>query len=80
MSTDPLYFNAIAPNATGPLVYSGYVAGGGIETFILPNFSIRAEALYTHSNHKVVLNGAVPNEISLQPSMVSAQLGAALHF
>ena len=80
MSPDPLYFNAIAPNTIGATIFPGYVAGGGIETYILPHVSVRAEALYTHSNHRVVLNGAVPNEISLQPSVVSAQLGAALHF
>jgi outer membrane immunogenic protein len=80
MTPDPVYFNAIAPNTAVPTIFPGYVAGGGIETYLLPYFSVRAEALYTHSNHKVVLNGVVPNEISLQPSVVSAQLGAALHF
>ena len=80
MTPDLQYFNAIAPNTAGPTIFPGYVAGGGIETFLLPYFSVRAEALYTHSNHRLVLNGAVPNEISLQPSVISAQLGAALHF
>ena len=80
MSTDPLFFNAIAPNTTGQSIFAGYVAGGGIETFLLPYLSVRAEALYTHSDRRLILNGAVPNEISLQPSVVSAQLGTALHF
>jgi outer membrane immunogenic protein len=80
MSPELVYFNAIAPNTTTSTVYPGYVAGGGIETFLLPNFSVRAEALYAHTDHKIVFNGVVPNEISLQPSVVSAQVGAALHF
>jgi Outer membrane protein beta-barrel domain len=80
MNTNPAFFNAIAPNTNGRTIFSGYVAGGGIETFLLPYLSVRAEALYMHSDTKITLNGAVPNEITLQPSNVSAQLGAALHF
>lgn len=73
------YWNAIAPNVTGSTTFAGYTAGGGVETFVLPHLSFRVEAMYTHSNRTLVLNGAQPNEYSLQPSIFSVMLGAAWH-
>jgi hypothetical protein len=79
MTTDRAYWNSIAPNATGPLTYAGYIAGFGAETYLLPRFSVRVEALYTHTDRTVVLQGGVPNEFMLQPSIISAMFGAAFH-
>ncbi len=76
---DTNYFNAIAPNVVRTTTFAGYVAGIGAETFLLPNFSVRAEAVYTHTDTQLVFNGLVPNEFSLQPSIFSATLGAAWH-
>jgi opacity protein-like surface antigen len=73
------YFNAIAPNNTQASVFPGYQAGIGAETFILPNLSLRAEGTYTYTGHSVTLQGVVPNEFTLKPSVVSALIGLALH-
>jgi outer membrane immunogenic protein len=73
------FWNAIAPNATSTQNLSGYIAGFGVESFVLPHVSLRVEALYAHTDTKVVLNGVVPNEFTLQPSVLSATFGAALH-
>jgi outer membrane immunogenic protein len=78
-TTEQNFWNAIAPNATGNRALPGYVAGFGVETYVLPHVSVRAEALYAHTDTQVVLNGVVPNEFSLQPSVLSATFGAALH-
>jgi outer membrane immunogenic protein len=78
-TTDANYWNAIAPNVTNTQNLAGYIAGVGIETYLLPYFSVRAEALYAHTDTKIVLNGVVPNEFSLQPSVISATFGAAFH-
>jgi outer membrane immunogenic protein len=78
-TTDNNFWNAISPNVTGTQNLPGYVAGGGVETYLLPYFSVRAEALYVHTDRRIVLNGVVPNEFSLQPSVISAIFGAALH-
>jgi len=79
MTPDPAYWNSIAPNSTGGTLFRGYVAGGGVETFVLPNVSVRFETLYTHTDDKVTLNGTVPNEFTLRPSIISATLGVGLH-
>ena len=80
MSTDPNYWNAVAPNTTGATTYSGYEAGVGAESYIFPHVSLRFEGLYVHSNQKIILNGTVPNEFTLQPiSILSGTFGLALH-
>jgi outer membrane immunogenic protein len=80
MTPDTKYWNAIAPQtATLPTTFAGYVAGFGAETFLLPRFSVRFEALYTHTDRTLVLQGGVPNEFLLQPSIISAMLGVAFH-
>jgi opacity protein-like surface antigen len=73
------YFNAIAPNNTQATNFPGYQAGIGAETFILPNLSVRAEGTYTYTGHSVTLQGIVPNEFTLKPSVISALIGLALH-
>jgi outer membrane immunogenic protein len=79
MTPDARYWNAVAPNVVGGTTLAGYVAGVGVETFVLPNVSLRAEALYSQTNQTIVLNGVVPREFTLQPSIFSATIGAALH-
>jgi outer membrane immunogenic protein len=79
MTPNPAYWNAIVPNTTGGTLFAGYTAGGGIETFVLPNLSFRIEAMYTHTDNKVTLNGLVPAEFTLQPSLISAMVGLVLH-
>ncbi len=79
MTTDPNFFTAVAPNVTGARTYSGYQGGVGAETYILPRVSVRVEGLYTRTAQNVTLNGTVPREINLQPSIVSATIGVALH-
>lgn len=73
------YWNAIAPNTVGGQTFSGYQAGIGVESFITHNLSIRVEGLYTHTGQKVVLQGVVPDEFALQPSVASVLLGLAVH-
>jgi outer membrane immunogenic protein len=80
LTPDPLYFNAVAPNATSATSLAGYQAGIGVETFLTPNISVRTEGLYTYTANTIVLNGVVPNEFKLKPYMLSGTLGAALHF
>ena len=80
LTPNALYFNAIAPNVTFPQTLSGYQAGIGAETFVTPNFSLRAEGVYTYANDTIILNGTVPNEYKLKPYLFSGTLGAALHF
>jgi outer membrane immunogenic protein len=75
---DTNYWNP-AVNNVGGTGFSGYEAGIGIETYLLQNLSLRFEALYVHSGQTLVLNGVVPNEFTLQPSILSATLGVALH-
>ncbi|HUZ32706.1 MAG TPA: outer membrane beta-barrel protein [Xanthobacteraceae bacterium] len=76
---DGNFWNAVAPNSVGGTGFAGYEAGIGIETYLLQNLSLRFEALYVHSGQTLVLNGVVPNEFTLQPSILSATLGLALH-
>jgi len=80
LTPNSAYFNSIAPNATGSSSLSGYQAGLGAETFVTPNVSLRAEGLYTYVPETIVLNGVVPNEFKLKPYVLSATVGAALHF
>jgi outer membrane immunogenic protein len=79
MTPDSHYWNAVAPNAVGGTAFTGYEAGFGVETYLLPNLSLRLEGLYIHSDSTIVLNGVVPNEFTLQPSILSATAGLALH-
>lgn len=80
LTPDMNYFNAVAPNNVVARNLFGYQAGGGIETFVTSNVSVRAEGLYTYTADTILLNGAVPNQIKLKPYMVTGTLGAALHF
>jgi outer membrane immunogenic protein len=81
MSTNNGYWNNIAPNATGSKTLSGYQAGLGVETFVTPNVSVRVEGLYTRVDGNVLLNGTiVAREFSLQPAIMAATTGVALHF
>jgi len=81
MKTSFAYWNNIAPNTTGPKVLSGFQAGLGVETFVMPNVSVRLEGLYTRVHDGDVLNGTImPREFSLQPSIMAATTGVALHF
>jgi outer membrane immunogenic protein len=81
MSTNNSYWNNIAPNVTGTKTLSGFQVGLGAETFVTPNISLRVEGLYTRVNDDVVLNGTImPREFSLQPSIMAATTGVALHF
>jgi outer membrane immunogenic protein len=81
MSTNYDYWNDIAPNTTGSKTLSGFQVGVGAETFLTSNISVRLEGLYTRVSHDVVLNGTVtPGEFSLQPSILAATTGVALHF
>ena len=79
MTTDPNFFTAIAPNVTGARSYAGYEGGVGAETYVLPRVSVRVEGLYMRTANSVTLNGTVPREITLQPSVVAATIGVALH-
>jgi opacity protein-like surface antigen len=73
------YFNAIVPNTTPAATMAGYQAGIGAETYVMRNVSVRVEGLYTHTGHQIILQGLVPNEFTLRPSVVSAIIGLALH-
>lgn len=79
MTPDINYWNSIVPNAVGGTPFPGYEAGFGIESYVLPNLSVRLEAVYVHSDRRLLLNGVVPNEFTLQPSIISTTLGLALH-
>lgn len=79
LTPDHNFFNSIAPNNTEARNFPGYQAGIGAETYVTRNLSVRLEGLYTNTGKRVVLNGTVPNEFALQPSILSATLGLALH-
>jgi opacity protein-like surface antigen len=80
VTPDSLFFNAVAANVTPTRSLFGYQAGGGAETFVTSNVSVRAEGLYTYTPDTIILNGAVPNQIKLKPYVLSGTVGAALHF
>ena len=80
-ATDFAYWNNVAPNATGKRTLAGLQVGLGAETFVTSNVSVRVEALYTGVGGKIVLNGTInANEFALQPSVLAATTGVALHF
>jgi outer membrane immunogenic protein len=80
MTPNAQYFNSIAPNSTPATTFPGYQAGIGAETYVTQNISVRVEGTYTHTGRNVVLNGTVPSEFTLQPSVLSTTLGTAFHF
>jgi outer membrane immunogenic protein len=81
MATNQDYWNSIAPNVTGSETFPGFQAGVGFETFVTSNVSVRVEGLYTHVLGHVSLNGTImPNEFALQPAVMAATTGVALHF
>jgi opacity protein-like surface antigen len=84
VTPDASYWNAIAPNSlTQAVTVDGYQYGGGAETFLTPNFSVRAEGLYTGSvdtPRQLLFQGIQPTPFHLKPSLLSATLGAAVHF
>jgi len=81
MTPDAQYWNSIAPNSNATAhELGGYVVGFGVETYVMPQVSVRLEGLYAHTDQNIVLQGTVPNEFTLQPSILTATLGAAYHF
>ena len=81
MQTDHDYWNpGVFRNSTGVTNFHGYQVGVGAETYVLPNVSVRVEGLYTQSCRSLVLQGTTVNEFKLQPSLLSAIFGVALHF
>lgn len=80
MNANPDYWaGSLSPNTLTPSNFSGYQAGVGVETYLTPNLSVRFEGLYSHTDTKIIINGTVPQEFTLQPSVVSALAGFALH-
>jgi outer membrane immunogenic protein len=85
VTPDASYWNAIAPNnnSTQPVTVDGYQYGGGAETYLTPHFSVRVEGVYTASfdaPRQLTFQGIQPTPYKLKPSLLTATLGAAVHF
>jgi outer membrane immunogenic protein len=87
VSPDPSYWTALTPTAmTQPASIDGVQYGGGAETFLAPWFSVRVEGLYTRGFPRpgpagqLMFLGNQPQPIRLEPSLLTATLGAAVHF
>jgi outer membrane immunogenic protein len=84
VTPDRAYWNAIAPNsATDPVTLTGVQYGGGAETFLTSNFSVRVEGLYTALSDTpgtLTFQGVQPNPFRLKPALLSGTLGAGYHF
>jgi outer membrane immunogenic protein len=86
VTPDSNYWNAIAPQpntATQAVTLDGYQYGGGAETFVTPNLSVRVEGIYTASTitpGQLTFQGTQPTPFKLKPSLLSGTLGAAFHF
>jgi outer membrane immunogenic protein len=85
VTPDANYWNAIAPNSlTQAVTVDGYQYGGGAETYLTPNFSVRAEGIYTASFDtpgQLTFQAVQPTiPFKLKPSLLSGTLGAAVHF
>jgi outer membrane immunogenic protein len=84
VSPDPDFWNAIAPGSvTNPVTVDGYQYGGGAETYLTPNLSVRVEGIYTASSdtpQQLTFLGVQPTPFKLKPSLLTGTLGAAAHF
>jgi opacity protein-like surface antigen len=85
VSPDAAYWNAFgAKGSTDPITLTGYQYGGGAETFLTPYFSVRVEGMFTGTSETpgdLTFRGNQPLPVfNLKPSMLSATLGAAVHF
>jgi opacity protein-like surface antigen len=84
VTPDASYWNAIAPNtSTQPVTVDGYQYGGGAETYLTPNLSVRVEGIYTASFDtpgQLTFRGIQPTPFKLKPSLLTTTLGAAVHF
>jgi outer membrane immunogenic protein len=58
----------------------GYQVGGGIETLVGNNVSLRVEGLYTKATDEITFDGAQPDDFAVQPEIFSARLGASYRF
>jgi opacity protein-like surface antigen len=84
VSPDGNYWNAIAPNgSTRTVTVDGYQYGGGAESYLTSNLSVRVEGFYTASLDtpmQLTFQGNQPTPYKLKPSLLTATLGAAVHF
>ena len=84
VTPDASYWNAIAPNSsTQPVTVDGYQYGGGAETYLTSNVSVRIEGIYTASYNtpgQLTFQGIQPTPFKLKPSLLTTTLGAAVHF
>jgi outer membrane immunogenic protein len=84
VTPDGNYWNAIAPNSsTQPVTVDGYQYGGGAETYLTSNLSVRVEGIYTASFDtpgQLTFQGIQATPFKLKPSLLTATLGAAFHF
>ncbi len=79
-STNTAYWNAVAPNTPMNKFTSGYQLGFGLETFITSNVSVRVEGLFDRTSDHITEQGNTPNQYWLQPAMLTATAGVAIHF
>ena len=79
MTPNSAYWNATTPNAVAATTFSGYQVGGGVETYVTSNISVRAETVYTYTGRELIFNGVVPSEFTIRPSILSGIIGLALH-
>ena len=84
VTPDRAYWNSIAPNSTtDPVTLTGVQYGGGAETFLTSNFSVRVEGLYTaltDTPGALTFQGVQPTPFRLKPALLSGTLGAGYHF
>jgi outer membrane immunogenic protein len=84
VTPDRAYWNAIAPNgSTDAVTLNGVQYGGGAETFLTSNFSVRVEGLYTaltDTPGSLTFVGVQPTPFRLKPALLTGTLGAGYHF
>lgn len=65
---------------SGNHTFSGTVYGGGVEAFVLPNMSVRLEALrYDYSADKISVSGAANSVQEIDPSDTVVRAGLTFH-
>lgn len=80
-TAEPGYFNAInAASGAGTSTLNATQFGLGIETFLTDHLALRVEALNTTSRDEVVLNGILPADTRLSPSVTTGTVSLLAKF
>lgn len=75
-TAEPEYFNAINANSgAGTSTMAATQLGMGVETFLTDHLALRIEGLFTRANDEITLNGILPDDTHLRPSIMTGMVG-----